>query len=127
MKSSTPSARHGISERLGSRPCLPVKVVRWTREITGPPVADVLRHHMGGRCRIRTCEAFATDLQSAPIGRSGNLPLPLQYPGLTGRSDPELSRTQRDERIAQQRRTPELGRILAMADSSFDIVSKIDR
>jgi hypothetical protein len=28
----------------------------------------------GGRYRIRTCEAFATDLQSAPIGRSGNLP-----------------------------------------------------
>jgi hypothetical protein len=28
----------------------------------------------GGRSRIRTLVAFATDLQSAPIGRSGNLP-----------------------------------------------------
>lgn len=28
----------------------------------------------GGRSRIRTWVAFATDLQSAPIGRSGNLP-----------------------------------------------------
>jgi hypothetical protein len=28
----------------------------------------------GGRSRIRTWEAFATDLQSAPFGRSGNLP-----------------------------------------------------
>ena len=27
-----------------------------------------------GRSRIRTWEAYATDLQSAPIGRSGNLP-----------------------------------------------------
>lgn len=28
----------------------------------------------GGTCRIRTYVAFATDLQSAPIGRSGNVP-----------------------------------------------------
>lgn len=36
----------------------------------------------GGRCRIRTCVAFATDLQSAPIGRSGNLPPSrVQRPG----------------------------------------------
>ena len=31
-------------------------------------------HARGGRSRIRTLEAFATDLQSAPIGRSGNPP-----------------------------------------------------
>lgn len=37
---------------------------------------------VGGRYRIRTCEAFATDLQSAPIGRSGNLPPSrVQRPG----------------------------------------------
>lgn len=29
----------------------------------------------GGRCWIRTSEAFATVLQTAPFGRSGNLPL----------------------------------------------------
>lgn len=45
------------------------------RELT-PPLTR------GGRYRIRTCEAFATDLQSAPIGRSGNLPPDrLQRPG----------------------------------------------
>lgn len=64
----------------------------------------------GGRCRIRTCVAFATDLQSAPIGRSGNLP---------------PSRVQRPGRQSTHGYLAKEGR--TEWDSSFDIVSKVDR
>src|SRR5690242_1246084 len=71
----------------------------------------------GGRSRIRTWVAFATDLQSAPIGRSGNLP----------GADPQLAVRQQVGRIARHYSGAETARRAAsMADSSFDIVSKID-
>jgi cyclic-di-GMP-binding protein len=56
-----------------------------------------------------------TDLQSAPIGRSGNLPHPLDGPAhatspqTPSRTDPDASRHNG-----------------AMADNSFDIVSEVD-
>jgi uncharacterized protein YajQ (UPF0234 family) len=64
-----------------------------------------------------------TDLQSAPIGRSGNLP---------GASRRRLAGRQQGETIAQARRREENASSTTaggevMADSSFDIVSKIDR
>jgi cyclic-di-GMP-binding protein len=73
-------------------------------------------------------KAKPTDLQSAPIGRSGNLPRVPAHRRLAGR--------QQGERIAQpHRQTKTAGDVPAlqgtqgaeMADSSFDIVSKIDR
>jgi hypothetical protein len=35
---------------------------------------QVNRHVLGGQWRIRTSEAFATDLQSVPVGHFGNCP-----------------------------------------------------
>ena len=61
-----------------------------------------------------------TDLQSAPIGRSGNLPVPAPP---TWRRDNEVGTIARPDRA----NPPENQEGTHMADSSFDIVSKIDR
>jgi uncharacterized protein YajQ (UPF0234 family) len=58
-----------------------------------------------------------TDLQSAPIGRSGNLPV-LQPVRVNSAAEDSAAPA---VRINQHRRN------FVMADSSFDIVSKIDR
>ena len=64
-------------------------------------------------------KAKPTDLQSAPIGRSGNLP---------GCRRPRLAGRRQVGRIARQRpETRNRQEAATMADSSFDIVSKIDR
>ena len=39
---------------------------------------------------FETCEAFATDLQSAPIGRSGNLPVLVETSGSGAKDSPTM-------------------------------------
>ena len=91
------------------------------------PFVQVRGRYACGGCRIRTFVAFATDLQSAPIGRSGNPPGALRR----GSKDNGTPGGQR-KRVASGStcsRAPDGhdGSDPHGRHSSFDIVSKVDR